>query len=251
MSEDNKERKRPNANYKMSDDIKEEKRPNANHKMGDDTKDGKRPNANHKMGDDTKEEKKPNANYRLSNENTEGTEIVHHYDREHRLGKAPKAVRNLYEEQPRRRFGLLHTLIGSRPNAMLFGTIIFLCVLMLMLSIFGFTGDSRELDGNILSVKGKKYEGAVLIEVKKTPRKDKIARHITAYTGPVEIAVFPAAKKGIEQNQQTTEVFFHRIFFTNDQEEHYLFTVPFDQSELGFVFRTEKKSLSLTIGIRD
>ena len=233
----------------MSDNAKDEKRPNANHKMSDNAKEGKRPNANHKMGDDAKDEKKPNANYKLSNESTEGVEIVHHYNREHRLGKAPLAVRNLYEEQPRRRFGLLHTLVSSRPNAMLFGTIIFLCVLMLMLSLFGFTGDSRELDGNILSVNGKRYEGAVLIEVKKTPRKDKIARHIQAYTGPVEIAVIPAAKKGLEQSQQTADVFFHKIFFTNDQEERYLFTVPFDQSELGFVFRTEKKTLSLTIQI--
>ena len=235
MSDDNKEKKRPNANYKMSDDAKEEKRPNANHKMGDVTKEGKR----------------PNANYKLSNENIEGVEIVKHYNREHRLEKATTAVRNLYEEQPRRRFGFLHTLIGTKPNAMLFGTIIFLCVMMLMLSIFGFTGDSRELDGNILSVNGKKYEGTILIEVKKTPRKDKIARHIQAYTGPVEIAVFPAAKKGLAQSQQTADVFFHKIFFTNDQEEHYLFTVPFEQSELGFIFRTEKKTLSLTIGIRD
>jgi hypothetical protein len=251
MSDDNKEKKRPNANYKMSNDAKEEKRPNANHKMGDNAKEVKRPNANHKIADDAKEAKRPNTNYRLSNENTEGVEIVHHYNRDHRLGKAPKAVRSLYEEQPRRRFGFLHTLVSSRPNAMLFGTIIFLCLMMLMLSLFGFTGDSRELDGNILSVNGTRYDGAVLIEVKKTPRKDKIARQIQAYTGPVEIAVFPAAKKGFEQSLQTSTPFFHKIFFTNDQEEHYYFTVPFEQSELGFIFQTEKKSLSLTVQINN
>ena len=218
--------------------------------MSDDNKERKRPNANYKMGDDAKEQKRPNANYKLSNENTEGVEIVKHYNRERRLEKAPLAVRNLYEKQPRRRFGFLYALIGSsRPNAMLFGTIVFLCMLMLMLSLFGFTGDSREIDGNILSVTAKKYEGTILVEVRKTPRKDKIARYNTAYTGPVEIAVFPAAKKGMEQSQQTTEVFFHKIFFTNDQEEHYLFTVPFEQGELGFVFRTEKKTLSLTVQI--
>jgi hypothetical protein len=120
---------------------------------------------------------------------------------------------------------------------------------MLMLSLFGFTGDSRELDGNILSVKAKKYEGTIIIEVRKTPRKDKIAKHINAYTGAVDIAVFPAAKKGSDPGQQATNIFYHRIFFTNDQEEKYLFTVPFEQSELGFIFRTEKKTLSLTIGI--
>jgi hypothetical protein len=236
MSDDNKEKKRPNANYKMSGDT------------GNTKEERERPNANHKTGDDAqKEEKRPNANYRLSNENTEGVEIVRHYNRERRLEKAPQSVRNMYEEQPRRRLGFFHSLLGTKPNAMLFGTIVFLCVLMLMLSFFGFTGDSRELDGYVLSVKGKKYEGTVLIEVRKTPRKDKFARHLQPYTGPVEIAVFPVAKKGKEQNQQATEVFFHKIFFTNDQEERYLFTVPFDQSELGFVFRTEKKTLSFTV----
>jgi hypothetical protein len=201
------------------------------------------------MSDDNKERKRPNANYKLSNENIEGVEIVKHYNRERRLEKAPQAVRDLYKEQPRRRFWLLHTLTGTKPNAMLFGTISFLCIIMLLLSFFGVTGDSRELDGFVLSVKGTKYEGAVLIEVRKAPRKDKFARHIQPYTGPVEIAVFPAAKKGVEQSQQTTDVFFHKIFFTNDQEEKYLFTVPFEQSELGFIFRTEKKTLTMTVQV--
>jgi hypothetical protein len=238
MNDDNKEKKRPNANYKMDGDAKEQKRPNANHKMSGDT-------------DDAKEEKeRPNANYKLSNQNIEGEEIVHHYNRERRLQNAPQAVRNLYEKQPRRRLGFFYSLVGTKPNAMLFGTIIFLCVMMLMLSFFGFTGDSRELEGNILSVKAKKYEGTVLIDVRKVPRKDKIARNarnIKAYMGPVEIIVFPITEKGKEQNQQPTDVFFHKIFFSNDQEEHYIFTVPFDQNELGFVFQTEKKTLSLTI----
>ena len=201
------------------------------------------------MSDDNKEKKRPNAKYKLSNENTEARELVNHYSRERRLEKAPQAVRDLYTEQPRRRFGFLQTLTGTKPNAMLFGTILLLCLLMFMLSIFGFTGDSRELDGNILSVKGKKYEGTTLIEVRKIPRKDKIGRYINTYTGPVDIAVFPVAKKGQDPSQQAANVFYHRIYFTNDQEENYLFTLPFDQNELGFIFRTEKKTLSLTIQI--
>jgi hypothetical protein len=203
------------------------------------------------MSDDDKEKKRPNAKYKLSNENVKTAEIVKHYDRERRLEKAPQAVRDLYAEQPRRRSGLFHSLMGTKPNAMLFGTIILLCLLMLMLSLFGFTGDSRELEGNILSVKGKKYDGTILVEVRKTPRKDKIARHINAYTGPIDIAVLGAGKKDIDQSRQATDIFYHRIFFTNDQEEHYIFTVPFEQNELGFVFRTEKKSLTMTVKVLD
>jgi len=199
------------------------------------------------MSDDNKEKKRPNAKYKLSNENPQVVEIVHYYNREHRLAKAPQAVRDLYEEQPRRRFGIMSSLTSTRPNAMLFGTIIILCAFILTLSFFGLTGDSRELDGNILLVKGKKYDGTVLIQVRKTIRKDKFARRIKAYTGAVEIAVFPVVKTDQEQNQQPTDIFFHKIFFTNEQEEHYSFSVPFEQSELAFIFRTEKKSLNLTV----
>jgi len=203
------------------------------------------------MSDDDKEKKRPNAKYKLSHENVNPAEIVHHYNRERRLEKATQAVRDLYVEQPRRRLGFFFSLLGTKPNAMLFGTIVLLCLLMLMLSLFGFTGDSRELEGNILSVKGRKYNGAILVEVRKAPRKDKIARHINAYTGPVDVAVLGSGKKNIDQSQPSTDIFYHRIFFTNDQEEHYLFTVPFEQNELGFVFRTEKKSLTMTVKVLD
>jgi len=195
------------------------------------------------------ENKRPNAKYKLSHEKVQGEEVVHHYNRERRLEKAPQAVRELYVEQPRRRLGFFFSLLGTTPNRMLFGTIVLLCLMMLMLSLFGFTGDSRELEGNILSVKGKKYDGVILIEVRKVPRKDKIARHINAYTGPVDVAVLGAGKKDIDKSQ--ADIYYHRIFFTNDQEEQYIFTVPFEQNELGFVFRTEKKSLTMTVKVLD
>jgi len=199
------------------------------------------------MSDDDKEKKRPNAKYGLSRETIQGAEVVRHYDRERRLEKAPQQVRDLYKEQPRRRFGLFSSLTGSRPGAILFGTIIILCVVMLMLSFFGFTGDSRELDGNIIYVNGSKHEGTVIIEVIKKPRKDKIARNIKAYTGAVDIAVFPTAKSGADQNPQSGDIFYHRIFFTNTREERFGFTVPFDSGEMSFIFMTEKKSLNLTI----
>jgi len=195
--------------------------------------------------DDDKEKKRPNAKYKLSHEKVQEAEIVYHYNRERRLEKSSQAVRDLYTEPPRRRFGFLHTLTSSRPNAMLFGTIIFLCAVMLIFSYFGMAGDSRELDGNLISVKAKMYEGTVLVEVKKKHKNDKFSRRIKPYTGAVNIAVFPPEKTN--QEQQPANIFFHKIFFTNEQEEYYRFIVPFGQSELAFLFQTEKKSLNMTI----
>jgi hypothetical protein len=199
------------------------------------------------MSDDDKEKKRPNAKYKLSHEKIQGPEIVYYYNRERRLEKSSQAVRDLYTEQPKRRLGFLYALTGSKSNTMLFGTIIFLCALMLLFSYFGISGDSRELDGNILSVKGINYDGTVLIEVRKTHRKDRFARSIKPYIGAVEIAVFLPAKSGQEQSQQPTAVFRHKIFFTNEQEEYYRFAVPFDQSELALIFQTEKKTLNMII----
>jgi hypothetical protein len=220
------------------------------------------------MSDDDKEKKRPNAKYKLSHEKVQTAEVVYHYNRERRLEKSSKAVRDLYTEPPRRRFGFLHALTGTRPNAMLFGTIVFLCAVMLIFSYFGLAGDSRELDGNLLSVNGKNYEGTVLIEVKKTQKKDRFSRRLKAYTGAVDITAFPPAKSGkahqpspqpsvrehrqgspLEQNLQPSAIFRHKIFFTNEQAEHYFFTVPFEQSELAFIFQTEKKTLTMTIQV--
>jgi len=203
------------------------------------------------MSDDEKEKKRPNAKYKLSNEKIQGAEVVYHYNRERRLEKASQAVRDLYTEPPRRRFGFLYALTSSKPNTMLLGTIIILCAVILIFSYFGLAGDSRELDGNILSVKGKNYEGTILIEVNKKHRKDRFARNIKPYTGAVDIAVLDSAKTGQEQSQQPANVFLHKIFFTNEQEEHYLFTVPFAQSELALIFQTEKKTLSMKIKTGD
>jgi hypothetical protein len=199
------------------------------------------------MSDDDKEKKRPNAKYKLSHEKVQTAEVVYHYNRERRLEKAPQSVRDAYKEPPRRRFGFMHALIGNRPGAMLFGTIIFLCILMLSLSYFGLAGDSRDLDGNLISVNGRMYEGTVVIEVKKKPRKDKFSRGVKAYTGPVDIAVFPAVKQGQEQSLQAADIFRHRIFLTNEQEENYRFTVPFGQGELALILQTEKKTISMTI----
>jgi hypothetical protein len=200
------------------------------------------------MSDDNKEKKRPNAKYKLSHEKVQGAEIVYHYNRERRLEKAPQSVRDLYKEHPRRRFGFLHTLIDSKPKAMLFGTIVVICLMMFLLSTFGLIGNSYELDGNTLSIQGKEYDGTVIIEIKKTPKKDKITGRVKAYTGAVDIAVFPAATAAKPDLDQITDIFKHRIFFANEEEtEYYRFSVPFEQSELAIILRTEKKALNLTI----
>jgi hypothetical protein len=191
------------------------------------------------MSDD-EEKQRPNAKYRLSNENANPEGFTYYYSRERRLAKAPQAVRDLYNEDPKKRGGLLRSLVNSKPKAMMFASIVIMCLAILFLSTFGYTGSGYELDGNKLSVQAVKYEGVVIVAVKKTINKNFASRFSTPYTGAVSIAVTaPDTLPG--------DAFFHRIFFTLEPQEQYRFSVPFDSDELTFIFQTEKKMLNMTV----
>jgi hypothetical protein len=186
--------------------------------------------------------RRPNAAYRLSRETAREEEPVYYYSRDRRLAKAPQAVRDLYREEAPPRFNLLRPLIGSKPRAMLFGCIALICVTMLVLSIFGYTGGAYSLAGNSISVQARQYDGAVLVTLKKSPAKGGLLGGSEPYSGAVDVAVSPAARAG-----ETPSVFFHRIFFSLESAEEYRFSVPFDSGELLMVLQTEKNTLSLKV----
>ncbi|MDR2717848.1 MAG: hypothetical protein LBB89_07290 [Treponema sp.] len=197
---------------------------------------------------DNEEKKRPNANYQLSNKNINEEQLVFHYNRERRLAKAPQIVRDLYKAEPPRRFSLLRPLISTKPLAMMFGSIVVTSILILVVSALGLAGNSHNLDGNRLSLQAIQYEGAVIVVVKKTLPKGVLARFsstTTAYTGAVDIAVQPVIKAAVEQEPQA--VFYHKIFFTLEPEEIYRFSVPFESGELAIVFKTEQKTIGVTL----
>ena len=193
------------------------------------------------------EKKRPNANYKLSYENTSPDEIVYHYNRERRLAKAPQIVLDLYKmEKSPPRFNLLKPLIRTKPLAMMFCTVIVICLLILVFSILGLTGNSHELEGNQLSIQARGYEGTVIIVLQKTIKKNFFGKFVSAYNGAVEIAVAPLLESpDTEMNME--DIFYHKIFFTLEQTEYYRFAVPFNAKELAMVFQTEKNTLKITV----
>jgi len=201
------------------------------------------------MSDNNEEKKRPNANYQLSGQNVDEENLVFHYNREHRLAKAPQAVRDMYNKpQQPYRFNLLKPLISTKPLAMMFGSIIIACILILIISTLGLVGSSYNLDGNRVSFQAIQYESAIIVVVKKTIPKDIISRFSSTsapYSGAVEIAVQPVIKTAADQESQP--IFYHKIFFTLEPEEVYRFSVPFDAKELALVFKTEKKTLGVTV----
>jgi hypothetical protein len=192
----------------------------------------------------SKSPKRPNANYRLSHEKVNPEEIVYHYNRESRLAKASQSVRDLYnEEEKPRRFSLFKPYINSKPGSLTFASIVIVCLAILAISIFGL--DTHDLDGNQLSVQAIKYEGTIIIALKKNVKKNILNRR--PYTGAVDIAVSPALKTGQEQGFGQEDIFLHRVFFSLEPKEFYRFSVPFDSDKLVLMFQTEKKSLGITV----
>lgn len=196
------------------------------------------------LGAEPETPRRPNANYRLSRESAGSGEPTFYYSRERRLAKAPRAVRDLYKDEPPPRFNLLRPLIGSKPRAMMFGSIVLICLTMLVLSIFGYTGNTHSLAGNRLTVGAQKYQGTVVLSLTKTIPRGGLWGGGAPYTGAVDVAVSPANRTG-----DTPPVFFHRVFFSLAAAEEYRFSVPFDTEELLVVLQTEKNSLSLKIKV--
>ena len=188
---------------------------------------------------DSEEKKRPNAKYRLTGENADERDIVYRYNRERRLEYAPQSVRDLYEEDPPRRFGLFKTLINSRPKRMSFASIIILCLAISIVSIFGLTDNSVNLSGNRVSVQAFRLENSVNIVLQKSVRNNLMSRFNQPYTGAVHIAVVAS---DIEEN-----IYFYRVLFTPERSEEFRFTVPFDSDTLTVVMQTETRTVTATV----
>jgi hypothetical protein len=181
---------------------------------------------------------RPNPSYKLS-EKRQGTDkLVFYYSRERRLAKAQDSVRELYNGENKPRFSLLGPLINGKGRAMLFGSILLICVALLVIMIFDPAG-SRELSGNRVSVQAISYDGAIIVVLKKKAQKN------NPYTGTVEIGASPAASK--EQKEQP--VFYHRIFFSSESAEEYRFSLPFEADNVVMVLQTEKDSVSMKLKV--
>ena len=190
---------------------------------------------------------RPNANYKLSKEKTREDELVFYYNRDRRLEKASQEVRDIYRLEGQTRFNLFKPLINTKPKRAMLVFIALLCIVILALSIFGYASDTYSLEGNELSIMAIKYDGAVILALRKTVKKNILMRFNSVYTGAVDIAVSPALKSDSNTSIEDIEVFYQRIFFSMEPEENYRFSVPFDAVDLLIVIKTEKKTISTTI----
>jgi len=184
------------------------------------------------------EQNRPNAKYSLSNPDGKlksGEKLTFYYDRERRLENAPESVKKHYNNEQPVRFGLLQSLIADKPRRFLLIVIVLMCVGILALSFFGYFDTSYILDGNQINITATGYEGTTIVVLRKT------VKNKDAYSGAVDMAVSVVVLP--EQDQYP--VFYHRVFFTMENEEVYRFAVPFEAAELLLVVQNEKNTLNI------
>ena len=189
---------------------------------------------------DEERPRRPNEKYKLSKGDSivdpKEEDLVFYYNREHRLAKAPQSVRDLYTAPKKHRFNLFRPLVADKSRAILFFTIIIICVFIIVLSILGFFDSAYMLEGNKIEVRETVYDGTTIVDLSKKVKSKE------AYSGTIDIVVTAPVKPGEE-----TPIFYHRVFFTLTQEEDYRFVVPFSSPELLMLVQTEKSVLKLIL----
>lgn len=125
-----------------------------------------------------------------------------YYNREARLAKASRRVRDLYEAQPKKRFAFFSSLTDTKPKAFMFTSIIVMSVLIFFVtylvpdSVRGAALGKNNIDINVM-----RYNGMSFVVLKKTAAKSAKryasksgasksgASKSGAYTGIVDLSI--------------------------------------------------------------
>jgi hypothetical protein len=167
---------------------------------------------------------RPNDGMALSEKHGEGEEPLFYYSRDRRLSKAPPGVQALYKEDRKPKFNLFRPLLSSRPNAILFGTMVALVLITVAINISTRGQGARDYYGNRVSVSAARYGGVTVVNLKKNRRDDG-----AAYTGPLDIAVFPGEDADSPSGPDAGPAMYpYRLTFSSRASEEFSFSIPFE-----------------------
>ena len=153
-------------------------------------------------------------------------EPVYYYNRERRLSRASRRVRDFNVERPTQR-GLTKSIFGFKGNILILASILMICAMFAISSRFSGDGSTVKLGENSVTLNIIKEEGIQILSIeKKGPKKGE------AYSGEVDIAVSPVMSNYNENvsiaSPDNLNVFAHRIFFHPVEFEIFSFSMPFD-----------------------
>jgi hypothetical protein len=167
---------------------------------------------------------RPNEGIPLSENRTGDEGIQYYYSRERRLSRAPESVRALYEEKAPPKFNLMRPLLSSRPNAILFATMVALVLITMVVGFSGVNSGDQDYYGNRIAVTAARYDGVAVITLKKNQRRGGMA-----YTGPLDIAVFPRTAAAEDASPAR---YPYQLTLGSRSTEEFHFSVPFEETEL-------------------
>jgi len=170
-------------------------------------------------------------------------DLVFYYSREHRLSRAPQAVRALHDENYARP-SLGKRLFGSKGNILILMSIVIICVMFTLTSRLNSRGSSLMLGANTLNLTVIREGEALGLGIVKT-----VPKSGEFYIGAVDIVVSPeiAQSKEGETAGEIPPVFGHRVFFNPTNTESFFISLPFDGDNFYVLLSTdyEKKAVRI------
>ena len=160
-------------------------------------------------------------------------DVVFYYSREHRMSRAPEAVRALNNEN-HARSSLGKKLFGTKGNVIIFISIIIICAMFSIISRLYSRGTSVKLGANTLELTILREGEVSGLSIEKTmPKTGEF------YIGAVDIAVSPMVSQSREGEAagEIPQVLSHRVFFNPTDTESFFISLPFD-GDTFYVFLT-------------
>ena len=169
----------------------------------------------------------------IKNNKENDREIEYYYSRERRLEKASPVVREMYEKNNKR--GLITSIAGNKGNFFLLISIIIICFMYFLgMNITGKSDKSIVLESNKITMGIYEEESILLLSIHK-----KVSGK-TGYTGAVDVTIMP------QLSGEGSRTMSHRISFTENLEEDFYISLPFEGEKFTVIFQIENQTITGT-----
>ena len=180
-----------------------------------------------------------NKNSRVADydKRAENSDIVFYYAREERQGQRRLSASDMLRNVNTRP-GLIRSIAGNRGNFFVMIFILLISIMFIMSSRHSADRQRAELrlGQNTITLSVLEEEAVSFLSINKAARRN-------AYTGAVDISASPALPMGQGELRFVT----HRIFFSDETQEIFRLSLPFEGDEIIVIFRTENETVSHTV----
>ena len=168
------------------------------------------------------------------------SDLVFYYSKQQRQRRISAAE---LEKNANKKPGLVKSLMGGRGNFFLLISIVIICIMYFLgLRISNSRANAAfNLGGNSITLSVLEEEAILFLSInKKTPAKPAKEK---VYVGPVDISASPA----LSMREGELNFVNQRIFFSENTQEAFRLSLPFDSEEIILILRTENETVTRTV----